>query len=386
MKTDMKKIKLVIVTSWLGLATAAPAGQTLTYVDLVHRLTDLEHLAVLPEPGEKCQQWSSYDRASKYDSATGNYVKWDVNGDGRGIIRQEGEFSVIAEMEGPGVIWRTWSATAGKGHVKIFLDGAAGPVVDLPFQKYFDGTEAPFAGGALCHTVANGKNCYVPIPFQKSCKITAEKGWGSYYHFTYTTYPKDTVLPTFHRDLSAAETAALAKANEFLANQCGTDPSGARPGETTDHKTVTVGARETAVVAELSGAQAITALRAKLDLPAAPADRDLLRELCLRITWDDDPQPAVWTPLGDFFGSAPGFNQYRSLPLGMTEDGFYSFWFMPFAKNGARGVGQRRQRETDCCVPPHARAAGASGRGAGPVSRQVAPRRVSARGTGAAGN
>ena len=326
----MKKASLAL----LSLLLASPllrAAEKFTYVDLVKRLTDLEALAVLPAPGEKCQQWSSYDRASKYDAATGKYVRWDANGDGRGIIRQEGEWSVFAEMEGPGVIWRIWSATAGKGHVKIYLDGAAEPAVDLPFSQYFDGTAAPFLGKALCHTVANGKNCYVPIPFQKSCKIVAEKDWGNYYHFTYTTYPKDTVVPTFHRELSAEEIAALARADEILGKRCGEDPAGARAGESTEQKTITVGPGETALVAELSGARAITALRANLDLPAAPDDRDLLRELCLRITWDDEPQAAVWSPLGDFFGAAPGFSPYRSLPLGMTASGFYSFWYMPFA-------------------------------------------------------
>ena len=313
-------------------AVSAWAGQQFTYLDLVKRLTDLESLSVLPVPGEKCQQWSSYDRASKYDEATGKYVKWDANGDGGGIIRKEGDLSVLAEMEGPGVIWRIWSARPEQGHVKIYLDGTAEPVVDLPFKKYFDGTEAPFIGKAVVHTVANGWNNYVPIPFRKSCKIVAEKGWGNYYHFTYTTYPKDTVLPVFRREFSPAETAALAKVDDCLANRCGDDPAGARPGETAEEKSIAVGAGETALVVEVSGPQAITVLRAKLDLPAAPDDRDVLRELCLRITWDDDAQPAVWAPLGDFFGSAPGFNKYRSLTLGMTDDGFYSYWYMPFAK------------------------------------------------------
>jgi len=66
----------------------------------------------------------------------------------------------------------------------------------------------------------------------------------------------------------------------------------------------------------------------------------VLRELCLQITWDDDTQPAVWTPLGDFFGAAPGLSPYRSLPLGMTEDGFYSFWYMPFREESSPDVGE----------------------------------------------
>ncbi len=51
----------------------------------------------------------------------------------------------------------------------------------------------------------------------------------------------------------------------------------------------------------------------------------------LQITWDGEAKPAVWSPLGDFFGTAPGVNLYRSFPLGMTEEGCYCNWYMPFA-------------------------------------------------------
>src|SRR5208283_1469935 len=120
-------------------AGAARAQQSLSYAELVGRMTDLTRLAVLPQPGETCAQWSSYDRASKYDEKTGKYINWGANGDGNGIIRRGGNVDVLAEMRGPGCIWRTWSATAGSGHVKIYLDGASEPAVDLPFIGYFDG-------------------------------------------------------------------------------------------------------------------------------------------------------------------------------------------------------------------------------------------------------
>ena len=51
----------------------------------------------------------------------------------------------------------------------------------------------------------------------------------------------------------------------------------------------------------------------------------------MRITWDGEASPSVFTPLGDFFGTSPGVNKYKSLPLGMTDDGFYCYWYMPFA-------------------------------------------------------
>lgn len=58
----MKKHVCVMSAAGFGLGAAAYAGQALTYVDLVGRLTDLEAPAALPEPGEACVLASSYDR------------------------------------------------------------------------------------------------------------------------------------------------------------------------------------------------------------------------------------------------------------------------------------------------------------------------------------
>jgi len=55
--------------------------------------------------------------------------------------------------------------------------------------------------------------------------------------------------------------------------------------------------------------------------------------LALKITWDGQSQPAVWCPLGDFFGTAPGVNKYKSLVTGMTDEGWYALWYMPFDKS-----------------------------------------------------
>ncbi|MGA2497690.1 MAG: DUF2961 domain-containing protein [Tepidisphaeraceae bacterium] len=317
---------LALFVVCLAASIAAAAENQYSYVDLVKRLTDLDRLAVLPDKGETCAQWSSYDRASKYDAATGKYINWDANGDGDGFIRREGDTIVMAEMQGPGCIWRIWSARAEKGHVKIYLDGAAEPAVDLPFSGYFDHKNAPFTGTVLVHIVSNGQNNYVPIPYQKSCKIVADKGWGQYFHFTYGTFPAGTKVPTFKRELSAEEMAALDAADKTLAS-CG---PGAQAGET---KKVNLAAGATAVVAELAGPKAITGLRMKMALPKSPEDRTILRELALKITWDDDKEPAVWCPLGDFFGTAAGANKYLSFTGGLTEDGtWYSNWNMPFAK------------------------------------------------------
>jgi hypothetical protein len=330
--------------SVLGAATlvlcalaAGRAEETLSYGELVHRLTDLSRLAVLPAPGEQGAQWSSYDRASKYDEKTGKYVQWDANGDGQGIIRKEGDQSVMAEMKGPGCIWRIWSAAPGKGHVKIFLDDRQKPVVDLPFAEYFDGKHAPFNYPALSYNLADvhcsGQNLYLPIPYQKSCKIVADKDWGNYFHFGYKTYTEGTVLPTFSAELAAQHADELKAVDQLLAKKLGTDPAGKRAGQQTVCRAVCVAPGETACVAQFDGPQAITALWVKTQFANRDDEMAGLRKLALRITWDGQSKPAVWCPLGDFFGTAPGVNLYKTLLTGMTKQGFYSYWYMPFGKS-----------------------------------------------------
>jgi hypothetical protein len=296
-------------------------------------------LAVLPAQGETCAQWSSYDRASKYDEATGKYVKWDANADGEGIIRREGNLSVFAEMEGPGCIFRIWSALPEKGHVKIYLDGSEKPVVDMPFADYFDGKHEPFNYPRLSYRLedvgSRGQNLYFPIPYQKSCKIVAEDKWGAYYHFDYVTYPKGTKVPTFSPELVKENAAALQEVDDYFRDKLGTDPAGRRPDAMERIGISRVDAGQTAKVAELTGPAAVTALRIK-NLSVFKDREDemaALRKLVLKITWDGQKEPAVWCPLGDFFGTAPGINKYKSLPTGMTDDGFYSLWYMPFAKS-----------------------------------------------------
>ena len=335
----MKRVTM-IPAAILALAASAfcfhaGAAETLTYADLVKRLTDVEHLAVLPTPGETCAQWSSYDRKSQYDQQTGKYVAWGANGDGDKFIRREGDQVVMAEMEGPGCIWRIWSALAEKGHVKIYLDGQQQPAVDLPFVDYFTGKAPPLNYPSLSYQLTDvgsrGHNLYLPIPYQKSCKIVADEGWGRYYQFVYTTFPKGTKVPTFSSDLPPQAVAALKQADTFCRERRGTDPAGRREGQKTIIQRASVGADETLQM-RIRGPRAITAIRGKMGFKDRDDEIAALRKLVLRITFDGHEQPAVWCPLGDFFGTAPGVNMYKSLVTGMTEQGAYAYWYMPFAK------------------------------------------------------
>ena len=319
-------LALIVVTS----ARPAASAEDLTFAGLVNRMLDLERLAVLPVEGETNAMWASYDRAASYDAEKGEYLQWHANGDGNGLIRMEGSSQVIAEMEGPGVIWRIWSAKPEQGHVKVFIDGEV--AIDMPFAHYFDASHPPFNYPTLGYESGRGMNLYFPIPYQESCKVVAEEGWGRYYQITYTTYSDGTKLPKFADATSADAVQALKRVDRFFADRLGTDPAGQREDQEVISQTVNVPPGETETVARLTGARAITALKVKASFDDRADQMAALRKLVLQIKWDNHEQPAVWCPLGDFFGTAPGVNLYKSLPVGMTEDGFYSFWYMPFGE------------------------------------------------------
>ena len=139
------------------------SAEELGYSDLVGRMTDMEALSILPQPGEKCGQFSSYDRRSRYDAETNTYIDWDANlrpdrtGDGDGYIRKEEGGYVLAEMDGPGCVWRIWSAAAMEGHLKFYLDGEETPAIDQPFSDFFSRDVEPFTyPGMVYRTDAKG--------------------------------------------------------------------------------------------------------------------------------------------------------------------------------------------------------------------------------------
>jgi len=353
---------------------ACAANKSFTYKDIISKLYDLPTLAELPEKGEKGALFSSYDRRSKYDEKTDTYINWFANDDWAGVIRQESENVVLAEIDGPGVIWRMWSATVADGNVKIYLDGKL--TVDLPWKDYFNRKVAPFNREGLVYTTkAGGANNYTPIPFQKSCKIvskaTIEQSkkfdidpgvWGKFFHFNYTIFPKGTKVKTFQMKLSRSEDKALDKANEILTTKLGENPVAHKNSNEEIVKWI-IPPGESRFL-NITGRRAITAL--KVQIPENKNYKDLLRQLTLSINWDNEPSPSVWSPIGDYFGTAPGINEYKSLVMGMVskikgqrlevrdkekplEKGksnsslqysntpcffdFYSYWYMPFDKN-----------------------------------------------------
>lgn len=329
----IKRFTLSLVVFTLFACGEKEKEEKLSYSDVVMKLTDLKSLAQLPEPGEESAMWSSYDRKSKIDSTTGKFIEWDANNDGLRpqFIRKEGENEVLAEMEGPGAIVRIWSASPKEGRVKIYIDGKEQPVLDLPFIDYFKPSIPAFDFPQLVYeTNARGFNNYVPITYQKSCKIVAEPGWGQYYHFNYISFPEGTQVDSFNAELDENAIASLEQVNSFFAEEMGTSPHDFETQKLQVQEKIKAGQEKQ--VLKLEDAGAISSLKARIKIKDSSNAEEILRKVVLKIKWDGENKPAVWSPLGDFFGTSPGYNKYKTLPMGMTDEWMYSYWYMPFAK------------------------------------------------------
>jgi hypothetical protein len=295
----------------------------------------MQYLAKPPVLGEMSGNFSSFDRRSKYDSVTNTYLAWGANGDGSGYIRKEGDDMVVFEKDGPGVIWRFWSALAKEGHIKIYIDNEEAPVVDKPFRDFFETAEGetpPLNYPNIVMTLSRGRNRFLPIPYNKHCKIVLSKNWGAYYHITYTNFPKATSVPSYTGKYTKNENFTLAETDRILGSRGYHRKKYDK--EIVDTIDIKANAGEEVDVKRLTGNKAISYVKVEFNNSLSEEDRlKLITDLWISITWDNDDKSSVLAPLGMFFGTYPDVYSYRSLPVGVIQNSFYSTWWMPFAKS-----------------------------------------------------
>ncbi|HLK58582.1 MAG TPA: glycoside hydrolase family 172 protein [Chthonomonadaceae bacterium] len=134
--------------------------------------------------------------------------------------------------------------------------------------------------------------------------------------------------------------ADLADKKDFSALRASsTDPKGANG----DMRKVPAG--ETLTVADIKGAGRITHLWFTI---AAPSE-DHLRELVLRIYWDDAVAPAVECPIGDFFALGHAkYVEFASAAVSIgAHKGLNCYWPMPFKKHAMITVTNEGSKQVD---------------------------------------
>lgn len=312
---------------------AGPQAGVVTIGSLLSEMTDLAGMAEFPNPAYTYKQFSSYDRASKTPSEP---IGWFGNHDQGNFIRIEERAGkkdyVMMDVDGPGTIVRIWIAKpvdeTAPVSLRIFLDGADAPAIDTTMQEIlrgnYPGLPRPIAGA-----YSSGWNLYLPIPYAKHCKVTSDDK-ELFYHVDYRTYAPGTKVATFTRaQLTALDGELKALAARLTApGEQNAPPAGAKA--TPFDVRLAPGA--SLPLGTFAGASAIRRFRLQWTPSTADRDEIALRGIVLEMTFDGET--TVATPLGDFFGAAPGINPFDSLPLSVAKDGRMDCrWVMPFRKS-----------------------------------------------------
>ncbi|WP_165072868.1 glycoside hydrolase family 172 protein [Paludisphaera rhizosphaerae] len=315
-----------------ALAPAAEPPRPTTVESLLARMSDPSWLAVPPAPGERSFQFSSYDRATKL--VDGKIVSPFANADRGHYLRVEGEGQrkewVLADAQGPGYVSRIWSPNPA-GELRIYIDGATTPALAADFAAIASGKVEPFSA-PFGQETSRGWNLYFPFPFAKSIKITTTRG-DQYYQANVTTFAPGTAVESYSSAVLSRAAEAVAKARRSMLESPLAIHADAMPASQPER--LDPGSPREFLV-EPGGPGALTALTCQIlrgGLDDAALAEVLARTL-LTITFDDAAEPQVAAPLGDFFGSGPGLNPFRSLFLEVGSDAtMASRWVMPFKKS-----------------------------------------------------
>lgn len=145
--------------------------------------------------------------------ASSNNPDWNSNDDSQRPI--PGETTVLADLQGPGAVSHIWMTIADNEYawprllrLRVYYDGSEIPSVDAPVGDFFavgNGAEAEVESLMVRNSSAGrARNCYWPMPFRKSCRITVTNEGRRrvsmlYYHVDWNKVPSlPAGTPYFH--------------------------------------------------------------------------------------------------------------------------------------------------------------------------------------------
>ena len=275
-----------------------------TFAGLLDEAVNPAALTKLPNPAYQSLLATSYNRESKKRGEPG----WFADSDGTGYIRKDGDEYVMMEHTGPGCITKIWTPffyydfnerVGPKVH--IYLDGKL--VFDESLIKLVIGQGSvpePWA-----RYTARAGNCYLPIPFAKSAKVTMTKP-PFYFSVNYRSYAPGTRVETFNLNLIPK------KSNPFQLPQA----------HQAEKSLVTP-----TLISLPQGPHKVT----ELSFKAPPGS---LTNLILTGTFDGEETISI--PLSEFFGCTDKLHRMTTLHREVSSDGLMTCrWQMPYRQNGA---------------------------------------------------
>lgn len=304
-------------------ATARQAGPAA--VTLLSELNQFYTMRDLPAYRDQ----TVVGQVSSYDTTGGN----DDGFSGKySYLKKLSDTSLLLfDMEGPGVINRIWTPTPSEDSLDFFIDDTTRAAFSIKYRDLFSGNVFPFVG-PLCNNQLGGYYCYLPIPFQQRCRIVYRGKQTQFHQIGYRSYPKGTVVKNFSPALTAAEKQALLQIQSLWDKSEKT---------VQDFSSGTSAALQTARTGfQLHPGEKHTLLQTSkggriigIELEPTSAFEGMEKDIDLKITWDNETNPAVYCPVADFFGYAFGKASMQSLLIGSTGKKSYCYFPMPFDRS-----------------------------------------------------
>jgi hypothetical protein len=271
-----------------------------------------ENFADLPflKTGTQTYQYSSTDPG---EDQFNDYSHW--------LYADKDSGAVLADIKGPGAIYRIWSTgnVGDTNRIKIYIDGEENPRINQTFNEFHDHKplrDRPQVGsGAGDNYLAWWS--YMPIPFRKSIKIVRQGNFRPFYNITYHTYTTPDGVDSWTGKENLREM-------EQMWNNPEKDPKSSK-GNITTMVRAGLKAGKSADIFNYKGAGYIAVLK----ISHFPPDKNLR----LRIYWDGEKLPSVDAPVKWFFGSVDNGGDTRALGVGTVDNNGYCYFPMPFWKS-----------------------------------------------------
>lgn len=276
-------------------------------------LVDTTRLPILRE--DNCKLVSSYDRfGGNNDGFLGTFSFQRVD---------DGKF-VLFDDDGPGCVYRIWSANPGHNRIEFYFDGETTPrLVFDPWIDMFRNRTEPFVEPVSVFALG-GCVSYVPIPYETSLKIVA-RDRPKFYQITYQEFPVDANVVSFAPSMDTEEYAKFTRVLDSWSSP-GVAPWPEAIEE--EHKNTTmIPPGVTGEVLALSGSGVVNALDL-IGLTKSEISR------CSLMVEVDGVTTTVDCPLRYYFQQGARRAPQGSLLAGRRKDGsLYSYWPMPFRES-----------------------------------------------------
>ncbi|UDQ98209.1 glycoside hydrolase family 172 protein [Lentisphaerota bacterium WC36G] len=324
------------------------ANSEISLESLVKKMVDRDALTKLDSKKYLMKAATSYDRQSKvnnpadgiYKPAKGrNWSKgWFANRDFHQFIREEvnngRKEKVLMEDFGPGAVTRIWSTAQKGGTIRVYLDGSKTPAIEMNRHELLGGSHkfAPYPFAFLASDDKTnpdwrGCNLYLPIPYQKSCKITTD-GAAAYYNIWYREYEDGVKVKTFTQEQLNNNKELLKTVGNKLLNNTKEVKTATEKCSKVDN--ITLKPWESKTISINDADSAVKKFAIQLE---AKNYQQALRSTV--VTMKFDGKQTVWTPAGALFGIGYSDEKNETFYLNVNQKSHLmtSKYVMPFKKN-----------------------------------------------------